>query len=629
MTAIAEEIPPGEWMRSVAELLPVPHLAPQPFTLGEAVAELKLWAETARAESWRDGKNRRSLNLDIASGLNVLGPRLRSRVEDLLRGLDTEHDREAIAAACATFFEIWGTMDAISESFRDLCEAAASGAGVWDLRPLAEALVSQTGDTVRGWGVLNEAAVALEGDPHSLQIEHWLGEGSTAADLTPTVRLELAESVITSSRVAGNVVVWLLYRRALGLFTLSAGPITFFRMDWAIPNATRDDGQDFIYRDELRTLVSEHSWLVKDDLLGSTPDADRFVLARVDLGERSPAGASEEALRQVEALLSIAVGAGGVSWVYTGTSLTLVDGKDRISSFGGPRGGGKSEFHDTYGMRATADVLEHWAKELGPSLEAGPMPDFLVEALSAFRQATMIDHRDVSIYNERPITPRLATALEDHAIELVASLASTTPETLVAELEEQEVEDEAEQLILTALLAPIDRNRGANRDLAQSSEALEADVAEYSEGTRFVSLRKTWEARERLRSLPISPATRVTFEAALDAISSVAAEKELLARARAKVAIVRARHRRVRNAVTHGNPVTPAALEGVRSFSRRTSRAALSLALRSFGSRKPIATLLIENAGYRAAAAEQMKNGMSRLQREAAALAQSAQDEGA
>lgn len=500
---------------------------------------------------------------------------------------------------------------------------------MWELRPRAEVLASQTGDTARGWGVLDEVSSALHGEPHDFEFERWLGEGATAVDLTPSIRLEAAERLLTTKLASRHVVVWLLYRRAFGPFAFSAGPFSLFRTDWAIPNAMREDGQDFIHRDELRQLIANHSWIAKDDFLGSNPEGDRHVLVRVDLGEGHPTGAAEEALRRVEALISIAVGSGGVSWVYTGISITLVDGRTRGSSFGRAGGGREPEFQDTYGMRATADVVEYWAKELAPALEAGAMPDFLIEALSAFREASMIDHRDVSFYNARPTSPRIATALEDHAIELVASLAVTTPENLVSQLEAQEVEHQAEQMILKALLEPIDQSHHESKEIAETAEAIESSIVEYSEGTRLVSLSKAWDAKEKIRALPMSLSMRTTFEDGLRAISSVDAERAVLDRARLVIETVRARHRRVRNAVTHGNPVTSAALDSVRNFSRSMSRSALDLALNSFASSRPIETLLAENARYREEATEKMASGMSRVERERTAVAQAAKDEGA
>jgi hypothetical protein len=257
------------------------------------------------------------------------------------------------------------------------------------------------------------------------------------------------------------------------------------------------------------------------------------------------------------------------------------------------------------------------------------MPDFLIEALTAFREASMIDHRDVRIYDARPISPRVATALEDHAIELVASLAATTPENLVAELAAQEVEDLAEQMILKALLDPIDQSRHASQELAESAQAVEALIAEYSEGTRLVSLVKAWDAREKIRSLPMSPSTRTTFEDGLSAISSTDTEQAILERCRQIIERLQARHRRVRNAVTHGNPVTPGALDSVRKFSRSTSRAAVGLALNSFVSGRPIATLLTESAGFRDDAVHRMASGMSRVKRETAVVAPGARQEDA
>jgi hypothetical protein len=72
-------------------------------------------------------------------------------------------------------------------------------------------------------------------------------------------------------------------------------------------------------------------------------------------------------------------------------------------------------------MGATADILSSVADQLGDALTKGPMPEHLVEALTSLREARMTDHRDVLFYSARRVTPRIATALEDHAMELFAS----------------------------------------------------------------------------------------------------------------------------------------------------------------------------------------------------------------
>lgn len=623
MSAIAHELEPGDWMESVAELVPVPHRGPRPFTLGEAVAELGLWAGSARTESWGNPRNRASLDQDVATGIAAIGPRLRASLSDLLPMLVTDENRSTIASAAADFAERWRQTESVDAAFRDLCEASATGSyGVWDLKPMAEVLASQLGETRRGWNVLSEVSTALAGEPDQFQLKRWLGEEAILDDFTPSVRLATAGKLLRTDPPRGRVVVWLLYRRARVGARVSAGRITFLLADWAIPNATRDNGQDFPERDELRALMTDSLSFKEEELISGDPAGERHVLVRVDLGQRSAASATEEATRRVDALLSIAVEAGGVSWINTGTSATLVGGREQMGTFGTNHGRGGNQFHDSYGINATSELLTSWAGRLHTALSTGPMPDFLVEALASVREASMTEHRDVQFYDARPVTPRVAIALEDHAVELIVSLAQMSRDQLISALVQDEADHQWDQLVVNGLLAPLDRSR-LTTELAEQAASLTDLVARIdSSGLRIVSLEKLWEVRDRVRALPVSPAARVTLNCCLAAISSTAAEEAVRERSRRSVDLLRKRHRRVRNAITHGNPVSPAAIDSVRVFSERVTREALAVALHAFATGANIPHCLADRSADRNATRASIAGGISVVDRIAEASAE-------
>lgn len=621
VTATLDVPEPGPWMQSVAELLPTPHKGPLPFTLGEAVAELGLWAGTARAESWANRGNRESLDHDVEITLAVTGPKLRAVVDDLLPMLRTSAGRPAILQATAEFSERWQQPAAVLAAFSDLCAMAAETHPVWDLHSKAEILASQIGAGQGAWSLLNDASRMLDGEPHPVEIKHWLGEDSGPGDLTPSQRLEISSKILTGEPATGEITVWLVYRRANVSFRVAAGPITFLRADWAVPNATHADGQEFDERDELRGLLEGPLFPSEAELLGEDAASEQYVLVRVDLGCRRAAGASDVATRLVESLLNIAVGSGGVSWVNTGTSVTLVDGHRRSSTFGAARRRERAEYQDTYGMNATADLLDHWAQRLDAALSSSAMSDFLVEALAAVREASMVDHRDVTLSNARPVTPRVAVALEDHAVELIASLAQMTPEDLVSALQDDEVDHQWDLMVLNGLLAPLAEHRRtspATEDLA----GLGYWLAPFDpSGSRVVHLDRVWESRSRLREVEVSPAVGATLERSLAAISSPAEEEVLLERAQRLVQTLRNRHRRVRNAVTHGNPVTSAAISSVRDFSDRLAHRAVNLALHSFATGETVSEVIAASDADRQADRAAMSSGTSRRDRIAAKVA--------
>ena len=613
MTDIAAEIPPGPWQETVSAMLPLPYRAAMPFTLAEAVDELGLWAKFARSDSWGSPKNRNSLFLDIAELSEHIGPRVRDVVRPLLDQLLPEATREDLAECAERFRACWRQQETVRAAFRDLCDASSRpDATAWDLRKLSNVLASQEGISASGsWSALSEAASALTGDRHQVQINEWFGEGRDVADITQAERLRVAEGLITTEPPAGNIVVWLVYRRAAVPFRVDAGPITFLRADWMVPNARRDDGQAFPERDELRVLL-ESAWWMKDLEAAIVDPANMLVLARVSLGTRAIAGAVEDASRRIEAILSIAVGAGGVSWQDTGSSAIVVDGRVATSSLGLDLGG-RRQFDDTYGIHATSEVLADIAKRLDIAMASRPMPDYLVEALVALRESAMTEHRDVSFYGARAVTPRVSIALQDHATELIASVASMNPAQLAEALEAREVDWQFEQRMLGGIAAVFDRS--SLSDDRVELRSIEREVVKYSGGSQVISISKALELQDKLLDLPVIHLKKVGLLDSLKAATDSTYEATLRENYRREVAMVRARHRRVRNAINHGNPLTTAALESTRAFAERTADAALAIALEAYASDTQIVSLLSAEQASRELQREGLASGRNYLDR--------------
>lgn len=598
-------------MQSIASILPLPHRSPAPFTLGEAVAELALWAKTARAESWNSG-NLESLSLDIRQLSALMGPRLTNQVMPQLDQLLNAVVRDNIADHAERFDNNWRKRDSVTAAFRDLCEAATqTEATSWRLRKLADILISQLGSSARGsWSALSKAATALTGEPHEAQLSSWFGEAVLINAVSPEDRLRVAEELIVADPLKGEVVVWIVYQRAMIDWRIDVGSISFLNASWMVPNARNEDGQLFPERDELRVLLQQASWM--KDLAEAVNDPEnRFVLARVEMGHRVVAGAVEEAERRIEAILSIAVSAGGVSWQNTATASAVVDGRVGFTSRG--QFGRRSYFEDTYGMGATSEILRDVCANLNVAISRRPMPDYLVEALLALREAGMTDHRDVHL-GARAVTPRFATALEDHAVELIASVASMHPSELAKALREREVEWQFEQRLLSGIMAPFDKlYESAGR---AERQALERQISHYDKrGVRIISVHKAVELRDDLLNLELSALERADLRASLEAATNAEAERGLLESHQLEVEMIRARHRRVRNSINHGNPLSDTALESVRGFSERTARAARWLALEAYASEKPIPTMLTNEQDKRQAQWQELINGANYLER--------------
>lgn len=605
---------PEAWITTVADLLPWPSRAAAPFTLCEAAEELAVWARTARDEAWRK-RNLQSLIADVHALSNLLGPRVRARVEPHVRQLAATLDRDGLPAAADALVEIWREPDTVLAAFDDLCQQARRAASTsGQLRPLAAVLASQLREGIAGgWSVLREAATALTGDPSRPQIIASFGSDATLGTLTVQDRLSSAKTILTKTLPVGRVVVWLVYDRALIPWRADAGTITFYRGEWMIPNAHADDGQQFEGRDEMRDVLN-HAWWGEDLLAEVSKIDSRIVLVRVALGRRQPIGAVAEARRHVEALLSIAVEAGGVSWKATGFSAILLDGAVIGSSLGGGLGRKQApDPGDSYGIGVTSEALQHAAEELDAALCRDPMPDFLVEALLALREAAMTDHRDVLFYGQRAVTPRVATALEDHALEAIASYAHLSTDDLADALEARHADEEFDQYLLRAFMAPLDdvwRNpdRNDRRDLEQL-------VSRFEHGRRIVSIPEVVRQRARFDALRMSFAARADFAEALQAVTDPEAEIQLRARVSADVALMRERYRRIRNAVTHGNPATDAALASIRTFAADTAHDAFEVALGAYANGIDVRTILQRGAARRAGEAASAAAGQSYVER--------------
>jgi hypothetical protein len=583
----------SDWLLSVAEVLPLPHRAVPPYTLAEAVAELGDYAQVVDASEWNrerpTRKNRRFLQTEIQAQSGAIGGRLGALVAPLLDDLRDDANQEAVVAAATRFGEVWHSEIAVTDAFRDLCAAAkVPGTTSRALRRLSAIIASQVGPAAHSdFSLLSYAADALVNTEEQLA---WERDVQIPEPLTEEHRLEMARGILVAPPV-GRVVVWTVYSRALlsGMREV-IGPMTFLRADWALPNAFEHKSHDFPERAELRELREEVHWL--DDLHSeSLKRENRLTLVRVDLGERQVAGAAEEARRRIEALISIAVEAGGVSWQSAGATAVLLDGKARSSSGRLTVRQSRSPNDDSYGIGGTGKILSSFGEQFADVLAKGPMPEQLVEALTSLREARMTDHRDVSFYGARRVTPRVATALEDHAMELFASVLNVDALELAISLQRREALGRADGRIAGQLMAPLEEawSRGPNA----GRDELERKISTYSrDGIRLVSVAKAVALQDEIRALPMSELNRADLEDALAICTVPDRERQLLDETWRETGLLRARHRRVRNAVNHGLPLDETTLNSIRNYAESTSKTALDIALTWFKNSESGAALI-------------------------------------
>jgi hypothetical protein len=576
----------------VAEVLPLPHRAVPPYTLAEAVAELSDYAQATDASKWNKDfarTRRRFLRIEIDAQSETIGQRLGVLIFPLLDDLRDDANQEAVVVAATRFGEVWCSEVAVTEAFRDLCAPAkVPGKTSHELRKLSAIIASQVGPAGHGaFSLLSYAADALVNSEEELA---WGRDAELPEPLTEEHRLEMARDSLVAAPV-GRIVVWTVYYRALlsGMRQV-IGPMTFLRADWALPNAFELELHDFPERAELRGIRERVRWLEDLNVEARKPE-NRLTLVRVDLGERQVAGAAEESRRRIEAVLSVAVEAGGVSWQSAGATTVLLDGKVRSSSLGLTIRNATALRDDTYGMGGTAEILSNVAEQFGDALAKGPMPEQLVEALTSLREARMTDHRDVLFYGARRVTPRIATALEDHAMELFASVLKVPAAKLATALQRREALSLADRRIAGQLMAPFDEAWARGQD--EGREELERKISKYSRGgVRLVSFAKAVALQDEIRELPMSELQRADLEEALVICTDPGREREFLDERWRETELLSARHRRVRNAVNHGLPLQETTLNSIRNYAAATSRSALDIALTCFKNGGPGAPLL-------------------------------------
>lgn len=356
--------------------------------------------------------------------------------------------------------------------------------------------------------------------------------------------------------------------------------MTFFRADWALPNAFGDGPTPLKEEAELREIRKHMPWM-EDLYTAAQGGKHRLTLVRVDLGERKLAGALDDAQRQVGAVLSLAVEAGGISWRDAGASALLLGGEVRGGSWGlRLEEAERPADFDSYGVGATGTVLKDVAGQLGEALSNGPMPDQLVEALTSLGEARMTDHQEVLFYGERRVSERTATALEDHALELIAAALGVAAQSLAESLQYHEALERVDRRLSSHAMAPF---VGASfREGAERARQLRDSFSVRGQGLPTFSMAKVLAAADDVRELPMSQLQRADFEDAIAIVTDVSSEQRALNDAWLETDVLRARLGRVRNAVNHGLPLHHATLGSVRSYADATSRRALDMALTWF-----------------------------------------------
>ena len=607
------------WVASLAVLVSLPpdvaELSP-PLMLDE----IDEWLARARPEPWK--LNRASLRGEVDRSLSLFGPALRSTLQPALGSYkraasallsdDTPpaEERRALASLSEELHQALREPPAIRSAWRDLLSEAKSPST--DPAKCIKLLHVLSGQ-MRLRGVepasrLRDVANYLTGHHFALRAnleERDNGSGSDAnlfADLSERIRL--AEEELLRSPQSAHCVVWLQYDFArVPDCVYSAGNVTFFDAPWALPNARLDDGQLFLFRDELRALLDSHDYWWTDQ---GPESSSAFVVARVDLGAHLTDSALERAETIVQSLVTVATTwSGGIRWRQSGPACVVADGRVVLDS---RRHDAFRGYVDNLGINITSDELNDQARPLAEAMAETHLPPELEESLRLLAEAGSEDSRETNFGSTKHLHERSAIVLRDQAVEHVAALADMTVRDLDNELMLQWAHSRWGNSTWSAINQILRRSweQEGVRDLSsrirgngQRGSVMLFPVASREE-QRLLSLCETSAERQTLRSLMKGMRSAPHY---LRLAKSYDQYFQLLID----------RHRRIRNALVHGNPAHPRVVTTVTAVSRMRSDHAVQLALDAFTRKITLGELLAERRDEHSETEAELETGRSWL----------------
>jgi len=595
-----------DWVRGLVALLASEPSTSSTLPLALAVSEIEDWRRLATEETWHTRANRHALAADFEVSASLAGRRLRSILSPTLepyRRLAVGEfcakntTRDAVAGMPGTqLLESLLSSGAILAAWRDLVDALRVGdddAAVWSRACLKSQL------TARG----------IDGSRHLSEVAWFVVGQESRFEVGPLpsleMRLDRAAEALARPLPTRNCIVWLTYEGvSLDEFVATFGPVTFMEADWCLPNAIRDDGHPFAYREELRALAAsghdwdfdEHNWM---------PDRSRrpyVVLARVELGERSTAGAVEDAGRMVQLMLDVAyLQGGGTAWKRRSPSLLVASGE--VVEQWGARGLRVVDPPDSgahYGRNNFASALAEHAPLVGRLLATDIAAD-LAEAVRMLGEAGQADDSGRHPGPSRTIDQRTVLALHDAAHDHLATFGRFEN---AAELEKRLVKawpmTAWRTNVMRAIQACLSERWGGDNDLARAimvDRTYHFDVA----------------SDRRSELLDLVEDSRVKRIAArwLASIADAPTCLEMLAELEDDVALLSKRAQRVRNGILHGTPPSPEAVASVMDFSTFRVFGALWYAMQAATSNRSMRALLNDDRARRMAEHQALLQGTS------------------
>jgi hypothetical protein len=552
-----------------------------------AAADLYAWLRDPRpyeGRFHRQGWESAVDDLDTAAGL--IGPRLHAALgRDLtsalsatagLPGSDPTPTRPAAQTALAALRARWTDPAVLEAAWSDISDAcrdhrtpdatvAARRDLFWQLVRAADRNTKELGRLLAG--VLDDYALVVEmarvrlGDLPNPGPGAW-PRHDQPAELGEPERIGLCQRLLAMLPMPAHHVVWVAFDRAsLDGTTQTVGPISFYDGAWV--RATLE--HNGLGRSQLPAeLTSPDSPLRSPDL----PKGDRIVLARVDLGTGVFPDAPRVAAEQAQAVVTVAsVRAGDRYWRPLDGYIHATDGQvTGWSSFGLPF----QRADVAPDLDRTADELGTLAATLGPRLPvADPALTEMIDALGWWQSATdqpplaaiVLDVRVLELVAARVTNGAWYDYLDSyHRDDWIRSrIISTLHSVVFAAMRGYHVVPSSEHLQLAGLEATLFEPIPGGRHLFHADRALAA----------LPTLSTIWPVHDHLGRQLRSLAADLSSPAALEAWFQALGDRWTRACARLQ---------RVRNALAHGGPLTPAA-DTVHRLAHQRAGKALSFTL--------------------------------------------------
>jgi hypothetical protein len=583
--------------------------------------EVEHWCARGRAISWGHRNNPTSLHDDIQDTLKHLGPALKSEVARDIKTFTvqarclqhkpapTADQTRALRVASHALRESLRQPAALEAAWRDVWKAAQKEdleLLEWRMSCLLD-LLDLAGKDDR-WA-FSESLLALhatvEGDRTSAP---WKG------------RLDAAGRALSHVPSSAHCVVWLSYQNAslASLTGQRCGPVDLYEARWVVPNADKEDGHAFPYRDELRTLLAGRHGESWRDLGDSDGDrGNRVVLARVDLGVRASYGALEAADRVVQTMVELAAYRwGGSAWVPFGPAALWTDGTLRTTSFARS---GPSDYTVASRRYQTAKGLSEHGEQVAVALTTGALRPDLVDAVRLLHEAAQLDEAVSTSRSTRSGVPasRIAVVLEDSAVEHLASVAGMTCDDLDSYILEGWAHSALSGRVRRALHLCVHSSATPHDGASESDLRQQLRRSTLGSPESFILAGTRMEEVIAMCDEPtITTYARRWLETLLDPRAYLARYEALVA---AGDRLAR-RTMRVRNSVAHGNPADDGVVESVRALSRYRAHVALDVALASVTRGVPMVDELDRMRGAGNARLSALRSGTSWIDEMSAAV---------